>query len=357
MGSVPLLVSAQLLRIVGYALALFGVDWVQLPALVSPTSFIGAAFMVETLGYLDLSFRTSGAAKVLLRLLVAAPLLYVAFAIAAGAGSVDSASMLASFVAWAYAADVIVGVIAMWLVARRMHAVAVAALVLAAFELIVPRFASEWVREMLAATGIAGEGLLVFGVPILIGVLALFAGKAAEPLSIDRARAGRTLRRAPLGIVFLAIWAIVEMSGNDDANVAAFFTFVGLGLLVIAAYRARSLRAAAAPIVVAYAMVNVLVALVGIVRDHGALPRSAHAAIVAAIAALVIVAVRAAPATRRIVAASIFGVLGVASFAMPSLPAVAACMLGAELAAIYVLRSAGRELAIVPETTVADVFA
>ena len=358
--AVPLLVSAQGVRLFAYIVALVAQSgWWTAPDAVSPQALLVVAILIELLGYLDLSFRTTGVARVVFRMLALAPGFYVVlvFAVNFSTSTVDTTRTIGGFAVWAYAAHMLGGIVALWLTARRVHAVAVAALVLSAFGTVVPQLDRELVREVLTATGLPGQGLLVFGPPVLVGVLAIFAGKSAEPLSIATARVGRTLGRAPLGLIALAIWAIVQLASSVEGNRAApVFAFVGLALLVIAAYRARVLRGIAATVIASYALVVVMVAVVGSARERVELPASATAAIVAAIAALVIVAVRAAPARRRIVAAIAFGGSGIAAIALPY-DAGTLALLVAEAAAMYVLRNAGRELAVVPQATVADVFA
>jgi hypothetical protein len=354
--AVPLLVSAQAVRVLAYLVALLSRSGWDPPPAIAPTALLLVAILIEILGYLDLSFRTAGAARIVLRLLAIAPVFYIVLAFALGA-TMNRAEVgsIGSFAAWAYSIHVLGGIVGLWLGARRMHAIALAAFALSLFGTVMTQLAPELLRTVLSATGLFGQGLLLFAPPVLIGILAIFAGESAEPLSIDTARAGRTLRRAPFGIAALAVWAIIVLV-SDAVEVAACFAFVGMGVVVIAAYRARALRGTAATVITAYGLVVVILSVLTSARAHLEPPTSSYAAIVAAIGALMLVAVRAAPSRPRILAAIVFGALGVASLVL-RMPEVDGVLFAAELLAMYVLRSAGRELAVVPPQTVADVFA
>ncbi|HEY3803041.1 MAG TPA: hypothetical protein VGL61_10565 [Kofleriaceae bacterium] len=339
MFGAPLLVIAQALQAVAYLL-----DRAiprDISRMFSPSLIMITALVLEMLGFLDLSYRTRGAARVLTRALAVVPILMIA-AVAIGATiDHDLSRVLAQ---WAYALYACFAVIALWLVARRAGTVAVGALALVFFVNVVPRFQLGIVNRLLRGSGVAGELLLVYGSLALFGVLAVFAGRAADPVRFDHARTRRSLVRAPIAIALLAAPTIVELFGDEPAAAAVVAAFFGGTLLAFPAYRMRT-RSIGALVAVVLAIYAAL--LFGDAHDtHTSVIRDV--VVLAAIGSLVVGVAR-----RRYVIA--FAVIGAAALALHGRPISLALELAAEVVAAVALVGAGRALKDAP--TVAEVFA
>jgi hypothetical protein len=341
----PLIVIAQALRALGFVLELAVPH--DAPSFASPFFLVVIAFPIEMLGFFDLSRRTRGLARGLARVLWVVPLLAVA-AMIVGGYITGSGSFAQTTSRWVYAGDSLVGVIALWTTARRGAALAIGALVITLVVTVAPILELGVIHAFVRATGIAGELLLVVVPPVLSGVLAVFAGRAADPVPFDLAKTRRSLMRAPLPIAALATMPILVLTGSDSTSVFALVAILGCLLLVIPAFRirARSRLAYVTIVLAVYAAGSIpMMAAVSSMYDDVA---PFDVAILAALGALLF-----AVARRRYAIA--FVVIAVLAIALHGRKISVMCELAAELGAAFALVSTGGALRDAP--TVADVFA
>jgi hypothetical protein len=349
MFGAPLLVIAQLLRAFGYLILILDRD---LDIDVSVVGlFVIGAFVVEMLGYLDLSYRTRGGTRALLRMLALAPLVLVAVIFVIGfVGRTSRVDLPAAAYTWCYAGDLLAGALALYLVARRGIALAIGAAVLLLMSSVMPRFAPELLSELLHATGLAGALLLVGGPIVLLGVLAMLAGRAVPPAAFDAAGARRSLKRSVVAIAALAVLPIIVLAGGEQLGGIAVVAALGCLLLAAPAYRLRTRTS------FAYVAVVVAILAAGAFAVAAASGRRSYdrTSLLADIALLVAPGALLVAAARRRHAIA-FGVVAVAAIALHGHTLGLALELAADVVAGVALVAAGRALQDAP--TVADVFA
>ena len=243
--AVPLLVVPEIARLVWLTLAvaplLFDTRWDSW----WPLLLAYAAMPVAALGQLELARRTHGAARVLAWISAATLPLYVVAAVATSELAELAPAQLA--VAWPAfeglsAAQAVTGIAAMWLAAeRRLAFVAVCAVpgLLGVTEAPIPGLARA--LEAVANIHVALAFAVLGSGPLLALVLAVRAGRHAEPLALDPARAGRALGRAWIAIAVLAVPAIYLSIGGETLAIPFAFRTIGVALASVAVYRARAI--------------------------------------------------------------------------------------------------------------------
>ncbi len=343
----PLIVFAQVLRALSFLLAIASPT--RAPSFVSPTFVFLVAFAIELLGFFDLSQRTHGTARALTRLMWRLPLLAIAAVLVDGIVENTVSPSIASVARWLYAGEILLGVIALWTTARRGASLAIGAFVLSFAVYVLPVFKLGLIDAFVRATGVVGKGLLSVGPLVLSAVLAIFAGRAADPVPFDLVKARRSLLRAPVPIVAIAAIPIAVLSGHDPRNASSIVAILGCLLLVIPAFRirARSRLAYAAIVLAIYAACSVpSVAAASSMYDYVA--TGFDVAILAALGVLLFAVAR----TRYAIAVVAIAVLAIA---LHGRVIGVMCELAAELGAAFALVGAGGALRDAP--TVADVFA
>jgi hypothetical protein len=360
MSGAPLIVVAQLLRIVGYAMQLARLN--DLGG-ITPFQLFGLSIVVEIFGFLDLSYRvTSSAARVVARLIALLPIVGIAIAVATRSTTTSLESG-----AWAYAAYSALCIACLWLASRR-HVISAIAAALVVLTQVVPRFDDRMLQAIFTSTGMIGILALVAGPTVLQAVLALLIGRDLPALRIDAERIGRTLRRSWLALALLAIAAVVELAGGDPLLVVAICVFANLALVAIGyRTRTRSPGALAACIAPMFGfVVDAAATTMPSLHDTAAVPVLLVATLFVAPFALV-----AAHAKLRYaiaiavlaVAAMVLGLNADPTFAARSTATIDRVLVGAFalvswLIATIALRAAGRAIELRPPApTVAEVFA
>ncbi|HEY1552535.1 MAG TPA: hypothetical protein VGG28_32125 [Kofleriaceae bacterium] len=350
MFGVPLIVSARLVLIAALVAAL-GAPGQLVNAVGSALAI--AAVLVEALGFVDLSYRTHGATRTLSRAIAISPLVAIAALALLGLRSDNGGSSETG--AWLYGIESCAAVIALWLATPRHHALAVSALATSVLTMIVPRLKLGIVSAILAATGPPGKVLLVFAPMTLVAVLAFFVGREVPPSRVPLARISRTLSRTPFGFVLLAIFTVVELA-TDGSLESIWLAALGFVLLAIAGYRTRTRSAAA--------FVPCIAAMIGLVGNFGAIvvafkQGNDDAARVIALVAMLVVVVAFAIVHARRAHAMIVTALSVVALATSVVVPAASLgfALAADLFTAYAVVVASRDVAAMPEPTVAEVFA
>jgi hypothetical protein len=350
MFGAPLIVGARVTLVVGLALQLLGAS---LLANALASAFVIAAFLVEALGFLDLSYRTRGGARTVAQVVAASPLAVIA--VIAAVASTDKQAISTVF-AWCYGLEVYGAVAALWLATRRHLSIALATIAVDTLSSIVPRFHLGIVNAILARTGVAGVGLLVFGPMILTAVLAFLAGRDLPPTQVPIDRIGRTLLRTLFAMLLLVVVAVAKLA-TGRINELAWLACIGYFMLAIAAYRTRTRSPAAfAPCIAAFVAMT-LVAIGGSMQfaniELDAMPFLMNAVGLIAVAAFVAVQAQ----RKHAIAVGALCAVALAADAIGILGAAFACELALDLVAAFALVRAGRTLATTPEPTVAEVFA
>jgi hypothetical protein len=356
MTGAPLIVGAQLIRIAAFALQLAHV----LDGRTSAVALLaGGSIVVEMLGFLDLSYRTTGAARIVARSIAVVPILA-----ALVFGAIDRDALAPGAAAWAYAIFACSVVAALWLAAPRHHVLAAAAAALVVLTDVVPRLQVDIIYRIVHATGSLGIGVLVFGPSVLVGVLALLVGRTLPVLRIEPARIARTLRRSPIMLAPFVVGAVVALAGAP-VNAIEWLGVLGNLLAAVTGYRMRTRSRAA--------FVPCIVAVIALVADIAAAPHDrGEVAVVVAAAMFAAPCALVAVHARIRYAIAIAALAVVAMFAAWNAGAVTSAASTVQLChvligttgviaciiATFALRAAARVVAATtPEPTVAEVFA
>jgi hypothetical protein len=357
MFGVPLIVSAQLIRIVAFILEfghVLGGRGITLATLA------GASIVIEIFGFLDLSYRTRGAARAVARSIAVMPLVVAVVSFVCGALGRDPTPAIEE---WAYTVFACLVVAALWLASSQHHVLAGATAALVAFTNIVPRLHAGIIYSMMEVAGRLGIWLLVFGPPALVAVLAWVVGRTLPTLRIEPARIVRTLRRAPISLAPLAVAAILVLAGGAVGAID-WLGALGNVLLAITGYRTRT-RSVAAFVPCIVALLAMSADGVAASHDRGEVAVPVAAALFAAPFALVAVHARYryAVAITALAIVAMFAAWNAAAststaatvelcHVLIGATAIAACII-----ASFALRAAARVAATTPEPTVAEVFA